>query len=345
LSKKEAEARIEESKSYIWNNEKENCRNKFEKPSLSPEQNDVLTSYAIADCLSQEFQTRTTANLKLILAMAALFAVSYEFYDNIVTESGVLTLPIICLFTGIGIYLYAKYRQYQTKYIDYRALAECLRIQFFWTFADFEDKLNKNSVDNVSNYYLKKHYGELIWIRYAVKSLAFNVTPGDKSGRKTIKEHWLCGQASWYAKKSREQMAWNSKLENYVKVFFILAIIFILSRFFIHSPLITLFIAASFVISAVIDTYIDKTALDAQAKQYMSMNIILNEAIRFLKDICTKPNNEKKSLNNETDNKSKDIEKFEEIEKNVILDMCKTALEENTSWAELRRNRPIDPPR
>jgi len=55
----------------------------------------------------------------------------------------------------------AHRREYQKKYHDYRALAEGLRVQFFWNLLGLPDLVAEN--------YLKKQEGELDWIRHAIR--------------------------------------------------------------------------------------------------------------------------------------------------------------------------------
>ena len=55
-----------------------------------------------------------------------------------------------------------KEQDYQNKHQDYRALAEALRIQFFWQVADLPDA--------VVDHYLRKQRGALEWIRSALRS-------------------------------------------------------------------------------------------------------------------------------------------------------------------------------
>src|SRR5205085_12028146 len=54
------------------------------------------------------------------------------------------------------VWLWAHVLEYQKKHQDYRALAEGLRVQFFWNLLGLPDAVEKS--------YLRNQWGELEWI-------------------------------------------------------------------------------------------------------------------------------------------------------------------------------------
>ncbi len=61
----------------------------------------------------------------------------------------------------IGVFLLSRRRGQQTRYQDYRALAEGLRVQFYWRLVGLRD--------SAADHYLRKQKGELDWIRAALR--------------------------------------------------------------------------------------------------------------------------------------------------------------------------------
>ncbi|MEJ0008422.1 MAG: hypothetical protein WDM77_19190 [Steroidobacteraceae bacterium] len=78
----------------------------------------------------------------------------------------------------------------QGRYLDYRALAEGLRVQFYWRLAGL--------TDNASSSYLRKQLDELRWIREALR--ATGAVPPPLSARADLAlKCWIHGQADYYA--------------------------------------------------------------------------------------------------------------------------------------------------
>ena len=97
-------------------------------------------------------------------------------------EERLLAMPwLLLLFLGASVFASYWIRKdveeedYQNKHQDYRALAEALRIQFFWHVAGVPAK--------VVDHYLRKQRGALEWIRNALRAwdaeaLPYRITRG-----------------------------------------------------------------------------------------------------------------------------------------------------------------------
>jgi hypothetical protein len=122
----------------------------------------LFDHFNTTDYLAQRFKLFRTRALRLLLSFVvvafALFHIYLSIYPNII----LLSLYPILLAIGALIYWRAKRRGYEIKYEDYRSLSEALRVQIFWN-------LNGNK-ENVSDYLLQKHKGELEWIKYALRN-------------------------------------------------------------------------------------------------------------------------------------------------------------------------------
>src|SRR5207253_2539423 len=93
---------------------------------------EVLDFYSIADVLSQRFQKRTSATHRILLTFVFFAALFYELYSNLIEEPIMIGLYLSMFVLAFVSYYWASRRSYQSKYLDYRALAEGLRVQFFW---------------------------------------------------------------------------------------------------------------------------------------------------------------------------------------------------------------------
>lgn len=182
----------------------------------------IADQYATADGLALHFGSRTRATWKHVFlgvgAAALIFHVHAAFY-GVHGEApasfgeGLMTLPwfliaflALSAFTATWIYRRAERREYQTKYQDYRALAEALRIQFYWRIAGVPDPVVEN--------YLRKQRSELEWIRSALKSCDVMTAPAESAATRAWKPlpeqlHfvtlWIQDQRKYFASKARSE--------------------------------------------------------------------------------------------------------------------------------------------
>jgi hypothetical protein len=117
------------------------------------------------------------------------------------------------LLIGWFVYRFARRREVENRYLDYRALAEALRVQFFWSLAGIPR--------SVSEDYLQHHRTELDWIRSALRAVSiFQVAEhghraGDADVIRLALKHWVQGQAKWYAGKSVKQAVTLKRLDRW----------------------------------------------------------------------------------------------------------------------------------
>ena len=180
-----------------------------EKAAQLPEMARLIRGhYAVADTLSLYFQSRWRRALIRIFLLALLAIISFEVYAHLLTEPWVLALYPVALGGALLVYLVATKNNYQSKYLDYRALAEGLRVQLFWRLAGLEDE--------VVDYYLRKQRTELDWIRNAIRARNVPVTQSaaqDYAGGRAycepdclqaikvlVRDHWLNDQRNFFSR-------------------------------------------------------------------------------------------------------------------------------------------------
>ena len=164
--------------------------------------------------------------------MVALFEVFNEVAKTSIDKSACLTAYLAATLLAIGFFAYAKRLRFQEKHMDYRALAEGLRVQFFWKLASLPDE--------AADHYLRKHCGELEWIRKTIQNWNLH-QPQDGSAEETsalkdaekrewVHEHWVRDQAAFFKKKVKEKQNKCSGYKQKMKVFFVgsLVILFVL---------------------------------------------------------------------------------------------------------------------
>ncbi len=138
----------------------------------------VVEHYLVADGLALQYRAHALSTWKRVYIGVVIAALFFNFHSSFfaVTQDApvsftdaVMALPWFLIgslacstFTAAWLYGRAQKGEYQTKYLDYRALAEALRIQFFWKIAGIAEP--------VVDWYLRKQRSDLEWIRSALRS-------------------------------------------------------------------------------------------------------------------------------------------------------------------------------
>ncbi len=304
---------------------------KFTKEDLSGPQKELLERFAIADAMAIHFQKDTYAALYAIACFVPLIVFFFEMYLSISSALIVILGYLAPMACAYGVYYWSKQRKNQEKFLDYRALAEGLRVQFFWRLAGLRE--------SVASDYLGKQQSELDWIRQAIRN--WNLLTGFVNdcnkpihieALQAVKTYWVQGQSHYYRNAAIKQKKKMERLNLISKVFFSIAMfvltpaMLIIHKFKLGGDLLDNWMQvatpASFVIAGAINYYNDKMLFSAQAKQYIRMGALFNKALKLLE---SNPDNELQS-------------------RDVLLKLGKEAIAENGDWLLMHRERPIEVP-
>lgn len=312
---------IRESKSYVLS--------EAEQPMLPPMLHQTLDLYAIADVLSQRFQRRTRLTLKLLLSFVFFAAASYDAYSHFFEEeNGVLGIYLVMFFLAWVCYRSAARAGYQTKYLDYRALAEGLRVQFFWKLAEIPD--------SVADFYMRKQKSELDWIRDAIRSCMTEtcgdtvtspvMRPSHLDRLKLVLRHWVSDQEQYFAKVAHRDHHRLHVAEKRIGYLFIGALLCAGAQLLLHfNAYLLLGIGLFPVLGALLHTYVQKNALFEQSKQYDRMSVLFHRARLHLSDLIEHHN-------------TTEAHRF-------LAELGREALVENGDWILTHRERPLEVPK
>lgn len=162
--------------------------------------------FRAADWLAMRYQRRVHVTLLTTHVVAVLMGLAFIFYSDL-APTRYLIVAFLGLF-GVGLLLYvvAKRRGWHRKYLDYRALAEGLRVQFYWEVAGIHRAAEATFAhDN----FLQKQDVELGWIRNVMRWAQLRgepppATPGPEAVR-CVADAWVNGQLEYYARKAVER--------------------------------------------------------------------------------------------------------------------------------------------
>jgi hypothetical protein len=290
----------------------------------------ILMCYATADTLALYFQRKTILTLRGLLTLSLLAACFFQLYSHVETKPWGLACGYLgALGLAYAWYMWAKRYDYDNKYLDYRALAEGLRVQFFWRLAGLRHA--------VADHYLRKQRGELDWIRHAVRvwhlltvdahsAASAPPTRTEEDRLRILLKHWVEDQYAYFSKVAlRDQMTFH-KIKKVSYAFFLVGLAMGVIKVFLsadHPILVVIGIAV--ILAALLFGYAKTRALSEHAKQYGRMSIIFANAKRHLEGLI--------KLGRCADAVA------------LIEELGKEALVENGDWVLLHRERPLQVPK
>jgi len=298
----------------------------------------ILDQYAVADTLALYFQKRRRYTLITLFLVAVLAVLSFEVYAHLLAHPFVLAIYPLSLASAISLYFLAKRKDFQNKHLDYRALAEGLRVQLFWKLAGLSDE--------VADHYLRQHRTELEWIRNAVRGWNVLAEPDCVSGNPTdeargsaamvefVLKHWVEDQRAFFDRATRRDHGKLARRENLAQSLFgfglVLAVLVVALHLLLpdfgesshwrHLLIVVMGITPA--IAAAIGGYAEKMAFSAQAKRYDWMKALFDRAANQLRLLVDR----------------KDYSGAQQL----IFDLGKEALEENGDWVMIHRERTAD---
>lgn len=136
--------------------------------------------FAIANRLANHFQSRLNFALRATYVLAVLMGGAFVGYSTVPGQQPLLYGFLGLFALGFCIYAVARRGDWHRKYLDYRVLAEGLRVQCFWTAAGI-----KGPDDGRFPYenFLQQQDPELGWIRHVMRDIELRAQPpGDAGG-------------------------------------------------------------------------------------------------------------------------------------------------------------------
>ena len=298
----------------------------------------IADLFAVSDAMSSYAQSHRHKNF-VALVFFALSAVvsqqSYGFFLQWYLLAGSLALGSL----SFWIYKQSQRQRIEEKYLDYRALAEGLRVQFFWHIAGV------NLIS--SDFFLREQRDELEWIRQAISATNLkSPVMFQKKSHFWIIERWVRDQRVYFIGdhckgrlgKARIDATAEKKLTRRMKQCFFtglgLMLISAIGYEWIYPDLTLIYkplllnglLATSGAILCIVPSikiYLDTMAFDEHAKRYLRMGQYYGLY--------------EKQLENMDESQSSEIDQ-------LFIDIGKQALIETGDWLLLHRQRPVKVP-
>jgi len=171
---------------------------------------DINQAFCAADWLAIHYQKKVVRTVKAGHVAAWLTGVGYLSYTDLVSTTYMLAVIVLLMVFAVVNNALAVRGSWQRKYLDYRTLAEGMRVQFYWAAAGVTSgSVSKFAHDN----FLQMQDTELGWIRNVMRvagmecDVAPNLAP---RGVEFAVQEWIGddkgGQLGYYRKKSAQRI-------------------------------------------------------------------------------------------------------------------------------------------
>jgi hypothetical protein len=291
---------------------------------------DINRVFCMADWLAIHFQKKTLTVLRVTHILAFLMGLMFILYSDYETWPWYMFAFLLFFLVAAGTQYIAKQNGWTRKYLDYRALAEGLRVQFYWAAAGVT---NENESKFTHDNFLQTQDPELGWIRNVMRvaGTRCDAAPSiTEAGLQFALKEWIgddnTGQLGYYRKKVRERVRKNRFTENLGTVSLmtsvVVVVLFVVAGSSIpdslRDPLIVA-MGAMLLLFGVRQGYAFSTAEKELIKQYEFMLRIFHNARRRI------------------DNASDVIE-----QRQVLQALGGSALDEHAEWILMHRDRSPD---
>jgi hypothetical protein len=127
--------------------------------------------FAIADGLARTHQRRVNGVLLVTYVLVALMGLAFFSYTHVATEDFIVYAFLSLFLVGMAVMLVARRGDWQRKYLDYRALAEGLRVQAYWRLAGI---VEVDTPTFAHDNFLQKQDVALGWIRNVMRGASLD---------------------------------------------------------------------------------------------------------------------------------------------------------------------------
>jgi hypothetical protein len=157
---------------------------------LDPKAQHIADLFAVSDALSSVAQNHRNSNFLMLVIFALIAVVSQQSYGFFL-QWYLLFGSLIFGALSFGLFTRSKKLRLEAKYLDYRALAEALRVQFFWYIGGISA--------SADDYFLCDQRDELEWIRHAISASNFHSFYSRmKFSNQWITERWVKDQRIYF---------------------------------------------------------------------------------------------------------------------------------------------------
>ncbi len=292
----------------------------------------IAEQHRVADWLAIHFQKRISRGLIAIHSLAVIIGLIFIVYSEFDGLDFLVNLFLLAFLAGFLLFKIGERRQWHRKHLDYRALAEGLRVQFYWSLAGVIDV---QSAEFAYDNFLQKQDVDLGWIRHVMRNMSLSRSRDQAPPLAWVDwviEQWVgdeagqTGQLYYYRHKEREKTArfrrttYLGKMALWAGILTaILLAVAGMDMSDFQRQLLLVLMGVFPLMAGIRDAYSHKKAEKELIKQYRFMRGILANAKRLL-DSSDDPG----------------------FRRRVLRALGNAALEEDAEWILMHRERPLE---
>lgn len=144
--------------------------------------------YLKADRLSSKYQKNYLSSIKQLALFGTALVLCFLLYDELSANLFLPLYGVLLLLSSVLLY-FSRRREYHARYLQYRVLAEALRVQFFLSAA--------NIGHNVASFFTWTQKQDSDWVAGALSSL-LSIPSSSEVTREEIRQYWMFEQQSYH---------------------------------------------------------------------------------------------------------------------------------------------------
>jgi hypothetical protein len=316
--------------------------------------------YSIADTLANECQVQFKRDWRWLLGLTFAAFACFALFSHVGAERDVLLIAYSVAYVGIFlIFLRARWGRHQERFLDYRALAEALRVAVYWRLvgiglrpsdvkADASGdgaNVDAHTVGVLANAYPIKQPSELAWVKICLRTLELldraegiaNERGLDPACHGIVRRCWVFGQYMFFRRRGFQHNRLAEVLETWASILLVMTV-FLLVPLLVATfmeggkpellgyDLRTVILLLSGLLpgfAAAMTAFSERLALKAQARQYDRMRVLFERAYELLPE----------RIDSTTAT----------LVRAVYRELGIEAMRENAEWVAVYRQRPIEP--
>ena len=163
--------------------------------NLDLEIHELVGQYAVADALAQDRQTIRNRVVK-VASIATILAAFAQGTNAMLSQTSWMIVYGVAAGLAYGLYLILfklPYYRTEDRYLEYRALAEALRVQIFWRLAGLSE--------GTAEHYLQLVKSDVGWVREAARSISLPVSINSSNGTEALEiidKFWINNQVRYF---------------------------------------------------------------------------------------------------------------------------------------------------
>jgi hypothetical protein len=316
--------------------------------------------YSIADTLASECQLQFKRDWRWLLGLTFAAFICFAMFSHVGAGGDVFLILYSFAYVVIFlIFLSARWGRHQERFLDYRALAEALRVAVYWRLvgiglrpsdvkadaAGDGSNVDAHTVGVLANAYPIKQPSELAWVKICLRTLELldraegiaNERGLDPACHGIVRRCWVFGQYMFFRRRGLQHNRLAEAIETWASIFLVMTV-FLLVPLLVAAfaeagkpvllglDLRTVILLLSGLLpgfAATLTAYSERLALKAQARQYERMRILFERAYELLPE----------RIDSTTAG----------LVRAVYRELGIEAMRENAEWVAVYRQRPIEP--